>query len=294
LKGLLSEYYVGKPVRAKVSIPAKKHGLEVFDGELRAAPSPDPRAAAQPGALLLIKRLKFKGRSIEVTFDGGSDDENESEAEAPKASAPALAPVGLFGSEASESLKKDGKATIPSATQLTGARLAAAASIRPAKASRKSEPRVTLRFSHEISTRDLNLQSINRLLAAAVDVTSLAPKEVVARPAAETPPAPRPTASMLAERAANAQGISTAPITGSVVGTQQNVSELNIECSIKGTRLYIDSAFSGSTPHSVRLLMGVHTIFITAPGYESWEQKFFVPAGKAVTIRAELKPTAKP
>jgi hypothetical protein len=121
-------------------------------------------------------------------------------------------------------------------------------------------------------------------------VTSLIPKETAPRAVAETPSAPRPDAAMLAERAANAQGIPTAQLAGSIVTAQPNVCELQVESSVAGARLYIDGAFSGATPRTVRLLMGVHTVLITAPGYESWEQRFFAPPGKAAVIRAQLKP----
>ena len=34
LKELLSDYYLGKPVRAKITIPANESGIEVVDGQL--------------------------------------------------------------------------------------------------------------------------------------------------------------------------------------------------------------------------------------------------------------------
>lgn len=287
LKGLLNEYYTGKPVRAKVVIPATKQGLEVIDGELRAAPIADLRAAAQPGDLLLIKQLRFKSKSIEIRFDGARDDAEP--AETPQALA--LAPVGSFGAEATEATRKGEK------NPAAGASLAGThSSVSPAKGPRpQAEPRVTLRFSREIGTRDLNLQSINRLLAPVVDISSLIPPpEPPSRSISDPTRVPRPDASMLAERAATAQGILKAPISGDIVSVQPNVSELNIESSVTGARLYLDGAFSGTAPRTVRLLMGVHTVLITAPGFESWEQKFFIPAGKAATIRAQLKPVAKP
>jgi hypothetical protein len=294
LKGLLSEYYVGKPVRAKVVIPATRRGLEIVDGELRAAPVGDPRGGAQPGDLLLITRISFKSKTIEVYFNG-SDEEGEPEPVKTQATAPPLlAPVGSFGSEATEALRKGGTVLAPTAPPPAAARLAQPPARSPKRAPNSpSEPRITLRFSREINTRDLNLQSINRLLAPALDVTGLIPKETAPRAVAETTPAPRPDAAMLAERAANAQGIPTAQLTGSIVTAQPNVCELQVESSVEGARLYIDGAFSGATPRTVRLLMGVHTVLIAAPGYEAWEQRFFAPPGKAAVIRAQLKPVPK-
>jgi hypothetical protein len=299
LKGLLSDYYTGKPVRAKVVIPAAGRGLEIVDGEMKAAPVADLNAAAQPGDLLLIKQVKFSNRSIEIRFDGGRDEDAEANRAggAPQTPpTPALAPVGAFGSEASDAVRKDGKNLTPRVAP-PAARSAPAVSNNTKP---QTDPRVTLRFSREISTRDLNLQSINRLLAAAVDVTELTPKEAAPQPdtaaQAGAPDATRPAANdaaTLAERAAAAQGVARANITGDIVTPQPNVSELSVECSVAGARLYIDGAFSGSAPRTVRLLAGVHTVLIAAPGYESWEQRFFIPPGKAAAVRAQLRPAPK-
>lgn len=290
LKVMLNEYYAGKLVRAKVVIPANKQGLEILDGQLRVSPVSNLELAIQPGELLLIKEMKFKNKSIEISFDSSRDSEPAS-GPPPNLS---LAPVGVFGSQATDPAKTGEKSPLLNNQPLAGARQSPNNNPRPS-----IEPRITLKFSREISTRDLNLQSINRWLAVAVDTTSLVPAPDPAPRAAvtaEASPAPtaRPDASTLAERAAAAQGIQKAPLTGNIITAQPNVSELNIECSVPGARLYIDGDFSGTVPRTVRLLMGVHTVFILAPGYDSWEQKFFIPAGKAALIRAQLKPLAKP
>ncbi len=265
LKLLLNDYYVGKPVRAKVVIPATERGIEVLDGQLKVQPLSVLTVAVQPGEMVLIKEIRFKNKEIEVRFNG------EHLTETSESAPPALTPVGPVGSDA----------TVPKTAFIPKAP-------RPAKA--LPDPRVILRFSRDIETRDLNLQSINRLLAPAVEVTSLTPAPTTATalsPTAEAPP--RPTANDRAQQLAIEQGIAIAPITGDLVGASANVGELVIESSIAGARLYIDGAYSGTAPRTVQLVMGVHTVLVVAPGQGQFEQKFFLPAGKIATIKAEFK-----
>lgn len=270
LKLLLNDYYAGKPVRAKVVIPANDRGVEVLDGQLKIYPLPELTAAVQPGEMVLIKELRFKNREIEVRFDG----ERLTEAATPPPPvAPNLAPVGPHGSDAT-----------------VGPPRAALVAKTPKPAKPVPDPRVVLRFSREIETRDLNLQSINRLLSSAVDIATLVPNPALV---AKETPTTRPTAAQQAEQGATAQGIPIAPVTGELVGAPISVGELVIECPIHGARLYIDGAFSGTAPRTVQLAMGVHTVLVVAPGHSQYELKFFLPAGKIVTLKAELTPTKK-
>ncbi|HEX4945532.1 MAG TPA: PEGA domain-containing protein [Blastocatellia bacterium] len=263
LKLLLNDYYAGKPVRAKVVIPANDRGIEVLDGQLKIYPQSEMTAAVQPGEMILIKELRFKNKEIEVRFNG----EHLNEAANAESNAPALTPVGPHGSDAS----------VPKSALVAKA-------AKPTKP--LPDPRVILRFSRDIETRDLNLQSINRLLAPAVDVASLTP-DAGLKP--EATPAPRLSASDRAQQAALAQGIASATVTGDLVGAAANVGELIIECATPGARLYIDGAYSGTTPRTVQLTMGVHTVLIVAAGQGQFEQKFFLPAGKIATIKADLQ-----
>lgn len=268
LKMLLNDYYSGKPVRAKVVIPANDRGIEVVDGQLKIYPLPDLTVAVQPGELVLIKELRFKNKEIEVRFNG----EHLNEAAQAESQPLALTPVGPHGSDA----------TVPKAALLDKAAKAA----KPAKA--LPDPRVILRFSRDIETRDLNLQSINRLLASAVDLAPLAV------PAATSPKteatAPRPSINDRAQQVATEQGVASATITGELIGAAANIGELVIEFQVAGARLYIDGAFSGTAPRTVQLTTGVHTVLIVAPGHGQFEQKFFLPAGKIATIKAEFNP----
>lgn len=274
LKLLLNDYYAGKPVRAKVVIPATERGIEVLDGQLKVYPLPELTAAVQPGELVLIKELRFKNKEIEVRFDGERLQEAAAPATPPVLSG--LAPVGPHGSDAT-----------------AGPPPAALIAKTPKATKSLPDPRVVLRFSREIETRDLNLQSINRLLSPAVDVTALLPSPSLAAKEKETALPARPTANAQAQQSATEQGIPIAPVTGDLVGANTGVGELVIECAVAGARLYIDGTFSGTAPRTVQLLMGVHTILVVASGQNQFEQKFFLPAGKISTIKAELNPIKK-
>jgi hypothetical protein len=271
LKLLLNDYYTGKPVRARIVIPATERGVEVVDGRLKIYPLPELTAAVQPGETVLIKELRFKTKEIEVRLSG----EHLSETTPAEPTALTLTPVGPHGSDAS--VPKAAFAAKPSKET------------KPAKP--LPDPRVILRFSRDIETRDLNLQSINRLLEPAVEIASLAPAAALApQPEATPNPSPTPSASDRAQQAATAQGIAIAPVTGELVGAAPNLGELVIEFSVTGARLYIDGGYSGTAPRAVQLPMGVHTVLIVAPGHGQFEQKFFLPAGKISTIKAEFNP----
>ena len=268
LKLLLNDYYIGKPVRAKIVIPANERGIEVLDGQLKIYPLPGLTAAVQPGELVLIKELRFKNKEIEVRFNG------EHLGETTEGTPPTLTPIGPHGSDAS----------VPKTAFIAKA---------PKSVKALPDPRVILRFSRDIETRDLNLQSINRLLAPAVDIASLMPVAATAL----TPPTPdaalrpsAPSASDRAQQVATEQGIVIASVTGELVGAPANVGELVIESPIAGARLYLDGAYSGTAPRTVQLVMGVHTVLIVAAGHGQFEQKFFLPAGKISAIKAEFNP----
>ncbi|MBS1806924.1 MAG: PEGA domain-containing protein [Acidobacteria bacterium] len=266
LKLLLNDYYAGKPVRAKIVIPANERGVEVLDGQLKIYPLPELTTAVQPGEMILIKELRFKNKEIEVRFDG--EQLKEAVTTSSPTSIPGLTPVGPHGSDAT-----------------TGPPPAALVAKTPKTIKSLPDPRVVLRFSRDIETRDLNLQSINRLLSPAVDVTALTPTTSL-EPQTTVPP--RPTANEAAQQSAVGQGIPIAPVTGELIGASTSIGELVIQCSTPGARLYIDGTYSGTVPRTVQLLMGVHTILIVAPGQNQFEQKFFLPAGKIATIKADL------
>ena len=164
------------------------------------------------------------------------------------------------------------------------------------KSDKHAAPRIMLQFTREITTRDLNIRTINNLLASAVDVSSLMPKS--ARPAADSPTGEPPRkrndplqlALTLAERRARAEGIPAAEISTEGSVTEPGIGELTIECSAGPARFYIDGAFSGHTPRTIRLRAGVHTILVIGDAAEAWEKQFFIPAGHTSAVRAKLSP----
>ena len=197
LKLLLNDYYTGKPVRAKIVIPANERGIEVLDGQLKIYPLPEITAAVQPGELVLIKELRFKNKEIEVRFE--AERLQETATTVPPLAIPGLAPIGPHGSDATVGPPP--------------AALVAKSSSKPSKP--LPDPRVVLRFSREIETRDLNLQSINRLLSSAVDITGLIPNFLSEPKAVTTTP---PTVNTRAQQTATEQGIPIAPVTSDLVG----------------------------------------------------------------------------
>lgn len=155
------------------------------------------------------------------------------------------------------------------------------------------QPRINLRFSRELTTKDLTIENINRMLAPAVEIATLAQPapDAAAQTAivqASTQPAP-PTAAGKREEIANSENIPTPQIVGDLPSIGSGVGELTIESSARQARVYIDGAFSGPTPRTVRLRAGVHTILVVSDGYASWEQRLFVPGAKLSLVRAELQ-----
>lgn len=249
LKSLLAEYYTGKMVYAKVAIPATERGLQIVDGRLEAASASVAQSAVAQPGTALVIR--------QLTFKSKNIE------------------VRFEGSETAG----DKSAAPPSEAQ------------RLTKSSGPSSaPRLNLRFSRAITTSDLTIPNINRLLSAAVDIGPLIPKTAEPDPnVAATPPPKRPDVAMLAERAAHAQGISTATVIADLTGASPEVGELTIECATAQARVYIDGNYSGWTPRTIKLLAGIHSILIVSDGYTMWEEKFFILGGKASRVSVELK-----
>jgi hypothetical protein len=156
-------------------------------------------------------------------------------------------------------------------------------------------PRINLRFSRELTTKDLTIENINRMLATAVDVSSLtqpaaekgasATQASIASPQAEAP--------AKTDEPANDQGLPSANIVGDLPSLNPALGELTVESLAQPARVYIDGSYSGIAPRTVRLRAGVHTILVVSDGHAPWEQKFFIPGGKASVVRAELSRAMK-
>lgn len=155
------------------------------------------------------------------------------------------------------------------------------------------KPRIKLRFSRELTAKDMTIETINRWLAPAIDVTSLtAPGQPGNAQASVAPPAPAPKEPAPQPVAAkpsteNSAGLPTPEIIGDLPQSEARFAELTIECPGKYARVYIDNAYSGFAPRTIRLRAGVHSILVMADGYAAWEQRLFIPGGKATVVKAE-------
>lgn len=165
------------------------------------------------------------------------------------------------------------------------------------------QPRISLRFSHELSYKDLTVENLNRLLSPAVDVTTLAmtlpPPNANSTAKSEAPsqqPEPQPIQQSVqksdgqkAEAAQAELNLPTPDIVADLPVVGPNVGELTIECSVRGARIYIDGSYSGVAPRTLRLRAGFHTILVLSAGYESWERRLYIPGAKISVARAELQ-----
>ncbi|MGE0131060.1 MAG: PEGA domain-containing protein [Blastocatellales bacterium] len=165
------------------------------------------------------------------------------------------------------------------------------------------QPRISLQFSHELSSKDLTIENLNRFLSPAVDVTTLAttPAENNSNSAAssETPsqqPEPQPiqksgqqSEGQKSEAAQAELNLPTPDIVADLPVVGPNVGEFTVECSVRGARVYIDGSYSGSAPRTLRLRAGFHTILVLSAGYENWERRLYIPGAKISVARAELQ-----
>ncbi|MEK7833351.1 MAG: PEGA domain-containing protein [Acidobacteriota bacterium] len=162
---------------------------------------------------------------------------------------------------------------------------------------RPKNPRISIRFSRELTAKDMTIETINRWLSATMDVASLTPAgqtpagaensatQASVAPSAE--PAPKPAATKA--RMENPQGLPTPATTSDLAQGNANFAELTIECQGRYARIYIDDSYSGFAPRTIRLRAGTHSILVMADGYKAWEQRLFIPGGKASVVKADLQ-----
>jgi hypothetical protein len=70
---------------------------------------------------------------------------------------------------------------------------------------------------------------------------------------------------------------------------QADTARIEIASSPFGTDIELDGKFIGSTPSSVKVSPGEHTVKLTKIGYSPWERKITTTAG-SVRISPELEP----
>jgi hypothetical protein len=110
------------------------------------------------------------------------------------------------------------------------------------------------------------------------------------REIALAPPAPAPAAAPAAAAApvqTQAQPPPAQAAPASSVGEELTTAVL--KSNPDGADITVDGRFVGSTPSSVRLRPGEHTILIQKSGFKSWQRTMFVNPGGIVTIDATLE-----
>lgn len=154
--------------------------------------------------------------------------------------------------------------------------------------SRPKQPRINLRFSRELNGRDLTVENINRWLSPAIDLGAPAPA-IAENPSNNTQASVAPEPAPRVATINNASNLPVATVVADLSPVNQNIGELTIECPAGQGRIYIDNAYSGFAPRTVRLRAGVHSILVMAAGYAAWEQQLIVPGGKSSIAKAELR-----
>ena len=72
---------------------------------------------------------------------------------------------------------------------------------------------------------------------------------------------------------------------------QSSTAQIEIASTPSGSDIELDGKFIGSTPSSVKLATGEHTVTLKKNGYATWERKITTIAGDA-RIAPELEPVA--
>jgi hypothetical protein len=70
---------------------------------------------------------------------------------------------------------------------------------------------------------------------------------------------------------------------------QADTAQIEISSTPPGSDIVLDGKFIGSTPSSVKVPSGEHTVKLTRDGYAAWERKIITPPG-SVRISPELQP----
>lgn len=80
----------------------------------------------------------------------------------------------------------------------------------------------------------------------------------------------------------------TAPAsTGAPAAASSNTASLTVESSVTGADIEVDGNFVGSTPSTVAVTPGQHTITVKKKGYSDWTRSMNV-AGTGVRLNADL------
>ena len=79
------------------------------------------------------------------------------------------------------------------------------------------------------------------------------------------------------------------PEQSSVTGANSEGSSIVINSTPAGADIKLDGKFIGSTPSTVKLAPGEHTVIIEKPGYQPWQRTLSVTGNGSVTVDATLE-----
>ncbi len=65
-------------------------------------------------------------------------------------------------------------------------------------------------------------------------------------------------------------------------------AEISVTSEPAGAEIYVDDAFESSTPSTLAVEAGQHTLKVTRPGYKDWERRINTPAGSTKSFNAIL------
>lgn len=86
-------------------------------------------------------------------------------------------------------------------------------------------------------------------------------------------------------------GQSTAPAAAgqNVTALVAETTSISVKSTPDGAEIMVDGKFAGSTPSTLQLKAGEHTIVVKKPGFVLWERPLSVVSGSSVTIDAALE-----
>jgi len=116
---------------------------------------------------------------------------------------------------------------------------------------------------------------------AAVSADEVPPKKIATPIATSVPIVPKPAVTPLTEADPKLE------VESAGVLLHPNTGLVTIKSYVPA-RVYIDGVYSGSTPRSVKLLAGEHTISLLADGYHDYSRKVKVSGQQQVGILASM------
>ena len=90
-------------------------------------------------------------------------------------------------------------------------------------------------------------------------------------------------------KAVPAEPSMTKPAAEPVVAPADDKGKIRLTSTPDAAELYVDDAFVGNTPATLRLAPGKHTIRVSQSGYKSWIKDLSVLASSEVTLKAALE-----